>query len=131
MFRGTLRTVSSATPNRKTVVIYGSTEAEPISMIFAAEKMELEVSRPDGLCVGQPVFKGTVKVIQILSGIFTCYSSAFPSLSLLKIPFPSSAFPSLSLLMIPFPSSVLFLVSFPDPWHHGSGNETISSSFSP
>lgn len=51
VFRGTLRTVSSATPNRKTVVIYGSTEAEPISMIFAAEKMELEASRPDGLCV--------------------------------------------------------------------------------
>ena len=112
VFRGTLRTVSSATPNRKTVVIYGSTEAEPISMIFAAEKMELEASRPDGLCVGQPVFKGTVKVIQILSGIFTCYSSVFPSLSL---------------LMIPFSSSVLLLVSFPDSWHHGSGNKTISS----
>lgn len=68
VFRSTLRTVSSATPDKKTVVIYGSTEAEPISMIFASEKMELEASKPDGLCVGHPVFKGSVKVIQIISG---------------------------------------------------------------
>ena len=68
VFRGTLRTVSSATPDRKTVVIYGSTEAEPISMIFASEKMELEASSPDGHCVGRPVFKGSVKVIQIIPG---------------------------------------------------------------
>ncbi len=68
VFRGCLRTVSSTTPDKKTVVLYGSTEAEPISMIFAKEKMEAEASLPDGLCVGKPVFKGSVKVIQILSG---------------------------------------------------------------
>ena len=41
---------------------------EPISCIFAKEKMELEASQPDGLCVGPPVFKGSAKVIKILSG---------------------------------------------------------------
>ena len=68
VFRGVLRTVSSATPSKNTVVIYGSTEAEPISCIYAAEKMEVEASRPEGHCVGMPVFKGSTKVIKILSG---------------------------------------------------------------
>ena len=72
VYRGMLRTISSATPERKTVVIYGSTEVEPVSMIFAGEKMELEASQPDGLCVGKPVFKGSVKIIKILSGERTC-----------------------------------------------------------
>lgn len=65
VYRGTLRTISSVTPERRTVVIYGSTEAEPISMIFAEEKQKLELACPDGLCVGKPVMKGSVKVIRI------------------------------------------------------------------
>ena len=69
VFRGSLRTIAGVTPEKRTAVVYGSTEAEPISMILAAEKMELEASQPDGLCVGEPVFKGTVKVIHILEGI--------------------------------------------------------------
>lgn len=68
VFRGTLRTLCSVTPDKKVAVIYGSTEAEPISMIFAAEKMKLELSNPDGLCVGKPVFEGSVKVIQAVEG---------------------------------------------------------------
>ena len=70
VFRGALRTISSATPDRNTVVVYGSTEVEPISCIYAAEKMDLEASLPDGHCVGKPVFKGSAKVIKILSGWF-------------------------------------------------------------
>ena len=72
VFRGTLRTISGVTPNRRTVVLYGSTEAEPISMIFAEEKMKLESSHPDGLCVGRPVFKGSVKVMRVLEGMYVC-----------------------------------------------------------
>ncbi len=66
VYKRCLRTVVGVTPNKKTLVIYGSTEAEPISAIFAKEKMELERGEHDGLCVGKPVFEGTVKVIQVL-----------------------------------------------------------------
>ncbi len=66
VYRGTLRIIANVTPNRNAYVVYGSTEAEPISIISAEEKMELEVDQPDGLCVGKPVFKETVKVIQLL-----------------------------------------------------------------
>lgn len=79
VFRATLRTVSSVTPGKKAAVLYGSTEAEPISLIFAQEKMALEAAassqpggRNGGLCVGRPVFKGTVKVIKILEGVCVC-----------------------------------------------------------
>ena len=65
VFRGTLRTISSVTADRKTAVIYGSTEAEPICHIFAAEKLQLEEGQPEGHCVGRPVFKGSVKIIEI------------------------------------------------------------------
>ena len=75
VYRRTLRTISSVTPDRKTLVIYGSTEAEPISMIFAEEKMELESFQPDGLCVGKPVFKGSVKVVHIHKGLTVCLSA--------------------------------------------------------
>lgn len=68
VFRDTLRKIVSVTPEKRTLVMYGSTEAEPISVIFAEEKMKLELSGPDGLCVGKPVFRGTVKVIRILEG---------------------------------------------------------------
>ena len=68
VFRGTFRTIAAATPNKKAFVVYGSTEAEPVSEIFAAEKMELESCQPDGHCVGKPVFKGSVKIIKILNG---------------------------------------------------------------
>ena len=68
VFRGVLRTITAVTPDKKTVVIYGGTEAEPISMIFAEEKMKLEFACPDGLCVGKPVFKGSAKIIRILEG---------------------------------------------------------------
>lgn len=69
VFRGALRTICNVTPDRKALVIYGSTEAEPISMIFAEEKLKLEMGCPDGLCVGKPVFNGSVKVIRILEGV--------------------------------------------------------------
>ena len=97
MYRGALRSVATATPNKKTVVIYGSTEAEPISVIFAEEKMRLEKTCPDGLCVGMPVFKETVKVIRIQEGCCCCIAisvllllllTAYPLLQvLLKVPY--------------------------------------------
>ena len=68
VYKKTLRTVSSVTPNKKTVVVYGSTEAEPICAIYSEEKMELERGDQEGLCVGKPVFSDTVKVIQVLDG---------------------------------------------------------------
>ena len=48
-----------------TNLLYGSTEAEPISTVSAEEKMELEGTQCVGHCVGRPVFKGSVKVIKI------------------------------------------------------------------
>ena len=77
VFRGTLRTILSVTPDKNTAVVYGSTEAEPISSIFAREKVELEASQPDGLCVGRPTFKGSVKVIKILKGTWYVFMSVF------------------------------------------------------
>lgn len=74
MFRGALRTIMSVTPEKRCAVLYGSTEAEPISVIYATEKLELEASQPDGLCVGKPVFKGSVKIIRILKGTCSCMS---------------------------------------------------------
>ena len=66
IYRGAIRTITSVTLERRTFVLYGSTEAEPISTIFAEEKMELEGTQCVGHCVGRPVFKGSVKVIKIL-----------------------------------------------------------------
>ena len=70
VYRGILRTIVSVTPGKKVLVVYGSTEAEPVSAIFAEEKMELEAGKPDGHCVGRAVFDGSARVIGILSGRF-------------------------------------------------------------
>ena len=75
VFRGALRTILSVTPEKRCAVLYGSTEAEPISAIYATEKLELESSQPDGLCVGRPVLKGSTKVIKILKGTCSISSS--------------------------------------------------------
>ena len=69
IYRGMLRTILSVTPDKKCCIVYGSTEAEPISAILAEEKVKLESSKPDGLCVGRPSFKGSVKIIKLLKGI--------------------------------------------------------------
>ena len=68
MYRSRTRAVSAVTPGRKMCLLYGCTEAEPISFIFAAEKMELEASCPRGHCVGRPVFDGTARVVKIGGG---------------------------------------------------------------
>lgn len=101
VFRAALRTISGSTPDRKAAVLYGSTEAEPISMIFADEKLKLEMAGPDGLCVGKPVFKGSVKIIKILEG-----NAFLPFPPLHRFP------PSLPLLSPPSP---LPLHSLPPP----------------
>lgn len=66
IYRSKVRATSAVTPGKKFCVLYGCTEAEPISFIFAEEKMALEASRPRGHCVGKPVFDGTARVIKIL-----------------------------------------------------------------
>ena len=58
----------SVTPNKDTIVLYGSTEVEPISFIRATEKLQLEETKPDGMCVGEPVVDNSVKVISLLDG---------------------------------------------------------------
>lgn len=50
------------------LIAYGSTEVEPVSFITAKEKMTLEESKPDGLCVGRPLFDYSVKIIKIQDG---------------------------------------------------------------
>ena len=68
VFRGMFRTIASATPEKKAIVLYGSTEVEPVSAIFAEEKLRLEAEKPDGHCVGRPVFEDSARIIEILSG---------------------------------------------------------------
>ena len=72
--RQTLRSIASTVKDKKVVVIYGATEAEPISIITAKEKMELEESKPDGLCVGKPAIEGSVKIIRVSDGTLYTYT---------------------------------------------------------
>ncbi|CAI8051226.1 Olefin beta-lactone synthetase [Geodia barretti] len=67
VYRGMFRTIASVTPEKKAVVLYGSTEVEPVSVIFAEEKLQLEAEKPDGHCIGRPVFEDSARVIGILS----------------------------------------------------------------
>ena len=68
IFKKTFRTIMSTTKDKKAALIYGSTEAEPISLIFAEEKLAVEKDDSIGICVGKPVFENSVKVIKLLSG---------------------------------------------------------------
>ena len=63
----------SAIPGGEVIVLYGSTEAEPISAIWADEKLQLEGEKSEGLCVGKPVFDNSTKVIQLLKGMIWDY----------------------------------------------------------
>lgn len=65
---GVLRTVASVVPNRNVIVLYGSTEVEPISAIFGKEKQTLEGTKANGLCVGQPIVNDSVRIIAIQEG---------------------------------------------------------------
>ena len=73
IFKNVLRAICDVTSKQLTFVYYGCTEAEPISAIAADEKMKLEVGEHMGLCVGKPVFEGTVKIIQIVEGRYGVY----------------------------------------------------------
>ena len=73
VYKSTLRTLAGVTSNQSTYVLYGSTEAEPISTITAEEKMKLEVGGHVGHCVGKPIFEGTVKIIKIVEGKYGVY----------------------------------------------------------
>ena len=67
VFRAMFRTIVSIVPDKKAIVVYGSTEAEPVSLIFAEEKLKLEAEKPDGLCVGRPVYDDSAIVTKILN----------------------------------------------------------------
>ena len=56
----------AASSPEKVVVVYGSTEAEPVSFIRASDKFKAEEGDCSvGMCVGRPVFEGSVKVIRV------------------------------------------------------------------
>ena len=68
IFRGPLRTISSVVPDKNVLVMYGSTEVEPISVILAKEKQSLEVDNPPALCVGRPFVNDSVRIIPVQDG---------------------------------------------------------------
>ncbi|MFY9309037.1 MAG: AMP-binding protein [Bacteroidia bacterium] len=76
---------TKAFPQTKTEIVYGSTEAEPISSIEAKELVkEKENILQKGLKVGQPYRKANVKIIEIREDIISC--TAEEELSRLVLP---------------------------------------------
>ena len=71
--RSTVRSIAGTIKDKKLGIIYGSTEAEPISLITAKEKMVLEESKSEGLCVGKPAVEGSVKIIPESDGMEGCF----------------------------------------------------------
>ena len=61
VFKKTFQTIASTTKERRAALVYGSTEAEPISWIFAEEKLWVEKDDSIGLCVGKPVLRTVSK----------------------------------------------------------------------
>ena len=70
VFHGVFRTIASATACKQVVVLYGGTEAEPMTMIMASEKLPLESTQTRGLCVGRPVLDAKMKIIKLLDGMY-------------------------------------------------------------
>ena len=70
VYRGMLRAIASATPEKKVMIVYGATEVEPVSTVYAEERLGLEAGRPDGHCVGRPMFDGSTRIIKILTGFY-------------------------------------------------------------
>ena len=68
VYHSMFRTIALATPGKMAAVVYGSTEAEPMCMLLAKEKMELEAPSSRGLCVGKPLLKARMAAINILEG---------------------------------------------------------------
>ena len=68
VYHSVFRTIALATPSKMAAVIYGSTEAEPMAMLLANEKMEVESTSSRGLCVGRPLLNARMVAIKILEG---------------------------------------------------------------
>ena len=66
----------NAFPNVETEIVYGSTEAEPISSIAANELVKEKNSEQRGLKVGFPDQSATVKIIELKNGPIVCESAA-------------------------------------------------------
>jgi acyl-CoA synthetase (AMP-forming)/AMP-acid ligase II len=67
-----IQTLTKILPNGSAYVVYGSTEAEPISMISAQEILNETSSltvKGGGNCVGKPVDEIEVLIIQIIEGL--------------------------------------------------------------
>ena len=70
------RLLTDAFPNASVTIVYGSTEAEPISMLPARELLERADEAPGGgLLVGRPVDTIDVRIIPILDGPATVRES--------------------------------------------------------
>ena len=99
VFKKTFQTIASTTKEKNTGVVYGSTEAEPISFIRAQEKLQVESDDSIGMCVGKPVFENSVKVIKLLNGEFVCVPCLVHSVRLLDV---------VQDLTISFPAFILY-----------------------
>ena len=64
VYRHMVDDMRKATSLGQLVIVYGSTEAEPIAFIDAEVKIDAEKETPDmGHCVGMPFLEGNLKVI--------------------------------------------------------------------
>ena len=86
-------------PVSRALVVYGSMEAEPIAMVFAAEKLRAEATGLEGMCVGLPAFPGSVKIVRPLRDVGMERESPLPP-SLTLPPSPSLPAPPLEPLDI-------------------------------
>jgi acyl-CoA synthetase (AMP-forming)/AMP-acid ligase II len=61
---------SKTWPNTEIVVVYGSTEAEPVAHVHAAERLQLAGAskKADGYCIGSPSERVRLRVIKIERG---------------------------------------------------------------
>ncbi len=65
VFPNKAQVYTQAFPNAKSTIVYGSTEAEPISSIDAADLANQKDTKNKGLLVGQPFHKAAVKIIPV------------------------------------------------------------------
>ncbi|MBL7825140.1 MAG: AMP-binding protein [Saprospiraceae bacterium] len=62
-------TLTAAFPKAQVSIVYGSTEAEPVSTIDARQLADLKLE--NGLCVGKPVDRISLKILPIIFGPLT------------------------------------------------------------
>jgi len=68
-----------ATVEGEAHVLYGSTEAEPISGIAARDMADATTPRVDGLCVGRPIARIDVRIVRAHDGPIVLDGSGWPA----------------------------------------------------